>query len=108
MGLRATVSKLEAYVGGSFRFDAENGSFIAGTYLQFDPPQKRVFTWTGSATQQQETIVTLDFFDRGTATEIVLTHERLNTTEMRRLLGTGWQSLLDALSAFLFPLSRSH
>lgn len=97
-GMGVTVSSLDARVGGSFRFDVEDGSSMVGTYLQIVPPEKLVFTWSGGATQGRETVVTLDFLDQGPVTEVVLTHERLSTPEMRALFGAGWQPLLDALA----------
>jgi uncharacterized protein YndB with AHSA1/START domain len=100
-GMSVSVSKLEARVGGSFRFDLENGSSIVGTYLHIVPPEKLVFTWSGGATQDKETVVTLDFLDQSPVTEVVLTHERLSTPELRALFGSGWPSLLDALAEVL-------
>ena len=100
-GMAVTVRSLDARVGGSFRFDLENGSSIFGTYLQIVPPEKLVFTWSGGATQGIDTVVTLDFLDQGPVTEVVLTHERLTTPELRVLFGSGWPSLLDALAEVL-------
>ena len=100
-GMSMTVRSLDARVGGSFRFDLENGSSIFGTYLQIVPPEKLVFTWSGGATQGIDTVVTLDFLDQGPVTEVVLTHERLTTPELRVLFGSGWPSLLDALAEVL-------
>ena len=91
------VNKLEAHVGGSFQFELENGRSIAGTYLHIVPPEKLVFTWADAATQERETIVTLDFLDQGPTTEVVLTHEGLSAPDLRTLFGSGWPSLLDAL-----------
>ena len=99
-GMGVTVSQLEARVGGSFRFDLEDGSSIVGTYLQIVPPEKLVFTWSGEATRGRETVVTLDFLDQGPVTEVVLTHERL-APERRALAEGGWPSLLDALASVL-------
>jgi len=96
-----TVSNLEARVGGSFRFNLENGNSIVGTYLQIVPPEKLVFTWSGEAMQSRETVVTLDFLDQGPVTEVVLTHERLSTPEHRALAEGGWPSLLNALAEVL-------
>jgi uncharacterized protein YndB with AHSA1/START domain len=98
-----TVTKLEAQVGGSFRFNLENGNSIVGTYLEMIPPAKLVFTWSGEARQDRETVVTLDFLDQGPVTEVVLTHERLSTPEHRAIAEGGWLSLLDALSEVLTP-----
>ena len=100
-GMSMTVRWLDAREGGSFRFDLENGSSIVGTYLQMVPPEKLVFTWSGEAIQGRETVVTLDFLDQGTVTEVVLTHEGLSTPDMRALVGGGWPSLLDALAEVL-------
>lgn len=100
-GMDMTVRKLEARVGGAFEFELAGGGSIAGTYLQIVPPAKLVFTWTGEAIQDQETLVTVDFLDRGPVTEVVLTHAELSTPEMRALFGGGWPSLLDALAKVL-------
>ena len=100
-GMGVTVSQLEARVGGSFRFDLEDGSSIVGTYLQIVPPEKLVFTWSGRVTQGRETVVTLDFLDQGAVTEVVLTHEHLDTPERRARAEGGWPSLFDALAEVL-------
>ena len=100
-GMRMIVQSLDARVGGSFRFELENGGSIVGTYLEIVPPEKLVFTWSGEATQSRETVVTLDFLDHGPVTEIVLTHEGLSTPELRALVEGGWPSLLAALAEVL-------
>jgi uncharacterized protein YndB with AHSA1/START domain len=100
-GKSVTVRALDARVGGSFRFELENGSSIVGTYLHIVPPEKLVFTWSGEATQGRETVVTLDFHDHGPVTEVVLTHEGLSTPELRALIEGGWPSLLAALAEVL-------
>lgn len=97
-GRSVTVSKLDAYVGGSFCFDIEDGGSIVGTYLHIHPPEKLIFTWAGKITQGRATVVTLDFYDQGPVTEVVLTHERLVTPEMRKSFGAGWQPLFDLLT----------
>jgi uncharacterized protein YndB with AHSA1/START domain len=93
-----TVRSLEARVGGSFHFEIEGGGSIAGTYLHIVPPEKLVFTWSGEALKGRETVVTLDFLDQGSVTEVVLTHEGLSTEAIRALVEGGWPSLLDALA----------
>ncbi len=100
-GMSVTVSKLEACVGGSFRFDVEDGNSIVGTYLQIVPPEKLVFTWSEGVTQGRETIVTIDSLDRGFETEVVLTHERISTSQLHERFEAGWQSLFNALASVL-------
>ena len=74
---------------------------MVGTYLQIVPPEKLVYTWSGGAAQSWGTVVTLDFLDHGPVTEVVLTHERLDTPERRALAEGGWPSLFDALASVL-------
>ena len=100
-GMSMTVRSLDARVGGSFRFDLEDGSSIIGTYLQIVPPEKLVFTWSVGAAPGQKTVVTLDFLDQGAVTEVVLTHEHLSTPERRARAEGGWPSLFDALASVL-------
>jgi uncharacterized protein YndB with AHSA1/START domain len=100
-GKSVTVRSLDARVGGSFRFELEDGSSIIGKYLQFVPPEHLVFTWSDAAGQSWETVVTLVFLDQGPVTEVVLTHEGLSTPERRARAGAGWPSLFDALASVL-------
>ena len=106
-GMAVTVRSLDARVGGSFRFELENGDSIVGTYLRIVPPEKLVFTWSGEVIQNRETIVTLDFLDQGAVTEVVLTHEGLSTPDLRAIFEGGWPSLLDALASILSPISTA-
>jgi uncharacterized protein YndB with AHSA1/START domain len=103
-GMTIAVRLLNVQEGGSFRFELENGDSIVGTYLHIVPPEKLVFTWSGEAMQNRETIVTLDFLDQGTVTEVVLTHEGLVSPALRALFEGGWPSLLDALGSILSSL----
>jgi uncharacterized protein YndB with AHSA1/START domain len=100
-GMSMTVRSLDARVGGSFCFDLEDGSSLIGTYLQIVPPEKLVYTWSGGAAQDWETVVTLDFLDRGAVTEVILTHEGLREPERRARATSGWPSLFDALDSVL-------
>jgi uncharacterized protein YndB with AHSA1/START domain len=100
-GMRMTVRSLDARVGGSFRFEVENGSAIIGTYLQIVPPEQLVFTWSAGVAPSRETVVTLDFLDQGAVTELILTHEHLATPERHAVAEGGWSSLFEALASVL-------
>jgi uncharacterized protein YndB with AHSA1/START domain len=100
-GMAITVRSLDARVGGSFCFELGNGTSIGGTYLQLDPPEKLIMTWSGAAAQEWETVVTVDFLDLGAATEVVLTHEGLIAPERRVRAESGWASMLDILGTML-------
>ena len=105
-GLSITVRALDARVGGAFRFEAENGSAIFGVYLRVVPPEQLAFTYSGDALQGRETVVTLDFLDQGSVTEVVLTHEGLSAPDLRALFAGGWPPLLDALASLLSSPSQ--
>lgn len=100
-GMAMTVRALDARVGGAFRFELEDGSAIVGTYLHISPPERLVFTWSGRVTESTETVVTLDFFDRGPVTEVVLTHEGLGAPERRTRASSGWPALFNTLAEML-------
>jgi uncharacterized protein YndB with AHSA1/START domain len=77
----ATVS-VDPRVGGGFRIMMEPGTDACGyehrgEYLAIEPPSLLSFTWISHATDHQPTVVTVEFHERGTGTELVLTHRRL-------------------------------
>jgi uncharacterized protein YndB with AHSA1/START domain len=102
MGTGLTISKLECFAGGSYRFDLEDGSnAIVGTYIEVVRPEKLVFTWSFTSMQSMDTVVTIEFIEHGSVTEVVLTHDRFSSKEMRDNHDVRWQSLLDQLAEVL-------
>lgn len=76
-----------------------------GTYKTVKPPEKLVFTWewqrfdearkkTGELTG---TLVTVDFYERGGATEVVLSHEFFPNEQERDAHNRGWNLTFDLL-----------
>lgn len=107
-GKGVIISELDVQVGGSFRFDLADGcDSLFGTYLEVIRPEKLVFTWSSAATHNEETVVTVEFIEHDSATQVVLTHERFSSKEMRLLHQSGWQSLLDQLGSSLFPHAQA-
>lgn len=100
-GLSLRVRSLDARVDGSFHFDLENGVAIVGTYLDLVPPEKLVFTWSNEAQPEQGTVVTVNFLEQGSSTEVVLTHTRLSQPELRMRVESGWRAALEALAEVL-------
>jgi uncharacterized protein YndB with AHSA1/START domain len=100
-GLSLRVRSLDARVDGSFRFDLENGVAIVGTYLELVPPEKLVFTWSNETQPEQGTVVTVDFMEQGSSTEVVLTHTRLSQPDLRARVEGGWRAALDGLADVL-------
>jgi uncharacterized protein YndB with AHSA1/START domain len=95
----------ELRVGGSYRIEMDRGDgtiFVAfGEYLEIDPPERLVFTWSSAIPAVQRSIVTIVLTVVGTATEVDLTHDLLPDTDEGRAHAVGWQGSLDNLERFL-------
>jgi uncharacterized protein YndB with AHSA1/START domain len=87
--------------GGSYRLEAiKDGNHhpLKGTYREVTPPEKLVFTWTWEDTPGfGETQVTVDFHERGTFTEVVLTHEFFPDATQCERHTQGWNGCFDNL-----------
>ncbi len=79
------------------------------TFREVKPPEKLVFTWawerfsaSGQKDEQQdETLVTVEFHERGNSTEVVLTHELFRDAEQRDRHSVGWNGCFDVLASAL-------
>lgn len=97
--IRSTVAHVEPRVGGRYQIvmQGESGPLPhTGVYRVIDRPKRLVFTWHSIATEQKETLVTVDFVQAGTKTEVVVTHEMLSETA-RAPHSRGWTSGLEHL-----------
>jgi len=97
---RATA-EVDARVGGRFRIvmyhpNAKAGTEHTGEYLLIDRPRRLSFTWRSVHTDEKDTTVTIEFFDRAGATEVVLTHTQLPPKEVEGHR-KGWSDILKAL-----------
>lgn len=95
-------------VGGAYRLtmvQPDGEKYIAkGVYREIRPPELLSYTWTweeDTPAEEHETLLTLEFKDLGTETELVLTHENLKSEESRQGHTDGWNSLLDKLAKHL-------
>jgi uncharacterized protein YndB with AHSA1/START domain len=76
-----------------------------GTYKVVKPPEKLVFTWAWErfdetrkkVGEMENTLVTVEFHERGKATEIVLSHEFLPNEQERDAHSRGWNGCFDQL-----------
>ena len=98
------VVELDVRVGGAFRIDMqdENGICIhTGIYREIKPPEKLVFTWISENTHHQETLVTVELFEYGDKTELVLTQVQLPDEETVRRHTSGWTKIVEHLATFI-------
>lgn len=101
-------------VGGSYQIvmkaPAGEVHAVKGTYREIKIPEKLVFTWVWeeggcggeSISEDHPTVVTVEFHDRGSMTEVVLTHEFLPSLEAKEKHAEGWTGCLNRLQAKLF------
>ena len=102
------IPKFELWVGGSYRIEMQLGdknNIVVGTYREIRPPQKLVFTWKwetpSTGGDAGDTLVTLEFSERGGQTELVLTHERFASAEARDAHDKGWVGCFDRLQKYV-------
>ena len=111
---RVKYSELNVTPGGRYAIDVKdsaNGDSYTGcgVYREVTPPAKLVFTWAwthkkadGSVVAlHPESRVTVEFFKRGKSTEMVLTHEFLQTVKDREEHEQGWTGCFDILAKVL-------
>ena len=100
------LAEVDLRVGGKYRVHmrSPDGSevHVVGEYREVDPPKKLVYRWyweTGP--EMGETLVTVEFLERGKATEVVLKHELFPTDDARNQHDEGWRLCFDKLAAIL-------
>ena len=111
---RVKYLELEVKTGGRYVMevtDTATGEVYLGQgiYRDVTPPQKLVFTWgwqkrqrDGSLTTlESETQVTVEFWERGGSTEVVLTHKFFPTEKAAKSTEEGWKGCFDALAGVL-------
>jgi uncharacterized protein YndB with AHSA1/START domain len=107
-GFRTTVLQLDLAVGGDYRFEMQgpegNASVVKGRYMEIVPNEKLVFTWRWEDWDDQidDSLVTVEFREKGEFTEVALTHQNLRDEEAVAAHTFGWTNSLEAsLAKFL-------
>lgn len=95
-----TTARTDARVGGDYEVVMHTPSeriLHRGTYQVIERPRRLVFTWISPATEQRESLVRVELEPRGSATEVVVTHERLPEREATSHT-EGWTDALALLA----------
>ncbi|HSS44215.1 MAG TPA: SRPBCC domain-containing protein [Thermoanaerobaculia bacterium] len=99
------IARLDVRVGGAYRIEMEiegKAHIVAGTYREVNPPERLVFTWKWETEPRHgDSLVTIEFLDRGGKTEVILTHEKFPSEAARDEHNKGWTGCLDRLEKFL-------
>jgi len=106
--------EFKAAVGGGFvlHISTPEGDVYLqhAEFLEMAPQQRLVFKWfwekieaggVKSAMRSGDTKVTVEFFDHGEETEVVLTHEGFTDEAERRETDQGWSGCFDVLARWL-------
>jgi uncharacterized protein YndB with AHSA1/START domain len=101
-------AEVDLQPGGSYRLamkPTEGEPFIVGgTYREVQPPIRLVYTWrweTGPAADGSESLVTVEFHDRGGRTEVELIHTDFPASHGPAPYRMGWEGGFDKFSALL-------
>ena len=105
-GEPVSLAELDVRVGGRFRivFGGPDGKLheCAGTYKEVVPNKKLVFTWSWpNSTPERISVVTIEFRQSGTGTDLIFRHEQLFDEKARDDHKRGWTATLDKLAEFL-------
>lgn len=72
-----------------------------GVYLEIQPVSRLVFTWTCAELGVADSLVTVEFAERGDVTELILTHELPDQPTLLREHEGGWIGCLGSLERFV-------
>ena len=101
--IKRARASLDVRVGGQLEIvmsDDDGDYQFTGEYKEISPPDRLVFTWSGPKVGT-DTVVTVEFRAEQDGTELILTHERLASTEIAEMYELGWGSMTEKLAAFL-------
>jgi len=99
-------AEVDLRVGGRYRIvmQSPNGAThtAVGVYRVVDPPSRLVYTWVWEErAAMADTLVTLEFHQKGAGTELVLRHEELADEADRANHEKGWIGCLAKLPTAL-------
>jgi uncharacterized protein YndB with AHSA1/START domain len=97
--------ELDARTGGRYRWTVTVGQkvyTIYGTYREVIPPEKLVFTWEWQNDPDRgesgDSLITVEFHDRGGRTEVVLTQAGFPSEASRKDHQSGWEECLASIA----------
>ncbi len=107
-GCSSPGAEIDLRAGGRYRIamttPEQKEIYSFGEYREVAPPEKLVFTWTWEGPPEMagvETLITLEFAEKGDETELTLTHERFPTQKDKENHEWGWNSCFDCLEKAL-------
>jgi uncharacterized protein YndB with AHSA1/START domain len=75
--------------------------WIVGEFEVVEPPCRLIYTWRLEGISETAERVTVQFEPQGSSTEVVVTHERIPSRELRDQHHHGWEGCLAGLAKHL-------
>lgn len=109
-GFSCPFAQVDLRPGGAYRLAMKPpGSdvfYLTGVFRDVQPPERLVYTWRWEDDKEGtgETLVTVEFKDLGTRTEVILKHERFPSAGAVERHDAGWTGCLTRLAELLSTL----
>ncbi len=104
-GVVCIAAEVDLQPGGHYRIGnqlpGQKVLWIVGEFEVVEPPRRLVYTWKVDGISETEERVTVQFEPQGAATEVIVTHERIPSRELRNQHQQGWQGCLSGLANYM-------
>ena len=105
VGFTVVESVVDLRTGGRYRVGMKSSDgkvhTTTGVYQEISPPERLVYTWRWEDPDALDTLVTVEFRDLGTETELILRHERFADAARRDSHLGGWTGCLQNFESYL-------
>jgi uncharacterized protein YndB with AHSA1/START domain len=102
---RCISAEIDLRIGGRYRIGNELPDrriiWIEGVFERIERPSLLVYTWRTDPESAARELVTVRMTAQGRGTEVVVTHERIESEALRDQHGRGWAGCLNGLAAYL-------
>lgn len=103
--VRCISAEIDLRVGGYYRIGNELPDktvvLIEGVFEKIEEPGLLVYTWRVDSRPGASERVTVQLLSQGDGTEVIVRHERIQTTTLRDRHMQGWMGCLDGLIEYL-------
>ena len=103
--VRCVSAEIDLRIGGRYRIGNELPDksivWIEGTFEQIEHPSLLVYTWRAGTESAATEIVTVRVTRVARGTQVLVTHDRIESPAVRDQHGQGWEGCLDGLSDYL-------
>jgi uncharacterized protein YndB with AHSA1/START domain len=104
-GVKCIEAEVDLRRGGRYRIANQlpDGKtlWITGEFEVIEAPRKLVYTWRIEPETENSERVTVQFEESGNDTEVIVTHERIASEELRNMHERGWFGCLAGLAKFV-------